>query len=268
VSGFIKEHWVTIGAVFAGLKAGSVATTLAGGLSSAGAAAGAFGGPLTGLGGILGTFGKVAPALGGIVTAAGLAAIALHGVYEEWQGRKKQAAELGGFFEEIGKVAKTNEYVRKHNAELTPGQLEDAKRYNAAHSQMAAEVLKQKGLYENGALSLEKFNGVMDSMSDDVKAEFIKKIPGAFGSSGELGAMAAEILQRGLASVPAVEGVTKSDADRKFAKAPITNIYGGIHIQQKFEDADPDRVFLRFKSDLESSVSRRTQSVEGEAESH
>lgn len=268
-SRFIKEHWISIGAVFAGLKAGNVATSLAGTLSGAGAAAGAFGGPLTGLGGILGMFGKVAPALGGIVSAAGLAAIALHGVYEEWQGRKKQASELGGFFEEIGKIQKTEQYLRKHNAELSPDQIEQGHRYVAAHAQMAAEVLKQKGLYENGSVALEKFNGVMDSMADDVKRDFMQKLPGAFGSSGELGAMAAEVLQRSLAQVPAAAAVAGvNDTNRKFAKAPITNIYGGIHMQMKFEEADPDRIFLRFKSGLESEVANKSQSVEAEPESH
>lgn len=268
-SKFIKDHWVVIGAVFAGLKAGDIAKSIAGGLGTAGEAMGSFGGPISGLGGAFGVIGKVAPALGGIVTAAGLAAVALHGVYEEWQGRKKQAGELGGFFEEIGKVKKTGDYLQKHNADLTPDQIEQGKRYMQAHSQMAAEVLKQKGLFENGAVAMEKFNGVMDSMSDDVKRAFSGKVgAGDLGSSGQLGSLAAEILARNLAAPAAVAATAKSDADRKFAKSPITNIYGGIHIQQKFEDQDPDRVFLRFKADLESSVSRRTMSVEGEVESH
>lgn len=267
-SKFIKDHWVVIGSVFAGLKAGDVAKDIAGALGTAAGGMGAFGGGVGALGGVFGTIGKLAPAFGGIVTAAGLAAIALHGVYEEWQGRKKQAGEMGGFFEEIGKIAKTNAYVQKHGAEMTPAQLEEGKRYVAAHAQMAAEVLKQKGLYENGSIALAKFNGVMDSMSDDAKRDFMTKLPGSYGSSGELGSMAAEILSRSLAQVPAVTAAAENDANRKFAKAPITNIYGGVHIQQKFEDADPDRVFLRFKADLEGSVAKRSQSVEGEVESH
>jgi hypothetical protein len=268
-SKFIKDHWVVIGSVFAGLKAGDFAKSIAGGLGSAGSAMGAFGGPMSGLGSAFGVIGKLAPALGGIVTAAGLAAIALHGVYEEWQGRKKQAAELGGFFEEIGKIQKTSEYMRKHNADLTPNQIEDGKRFMQAHAQMAAEVLKQKGLFENGSLAMEKFNGVMDSMSDDVKRGFESKLGGgAMGSSGQMGSLAAEILARNLQAPAAVASAAKSDADRKFNKSPITNIYGGVHITQKFEDQDPDRVFLRFKSDLENTVARRTMSVEGEVESH
>jgi len=268
VSGFIKDHWIAIGAVFAGLKAGQMATSIGGALGTAGGAMGS--GALSGLGGIFGMIGKVAPAFGGIVTAAGLAAIALHGVYEEWQGRKKAAGELGGFFDEIGKAAKTTAYVRKHDAELSPYQIEGVKREAAAHAQAAAEILKQKGLFENGAISLEKFNGVMDSMSDDVKRSFAGRIPGAgdLSSSGQLGAMAAEILQQSLAATAAATSSTIDDTARKVSGPPVQNFNGGIHIQQKFEDADPDRVFLRFKSDLEGLASTPMQSREAEHESH
>lgn len=270
VSGFIKDHWISIGAVFAGLKAGQIATSIGGALGGAGAAMGAYGGGLSGLGGAFGMIGKLAPAFGGIVTAAGLAAIALHGVYEEWQGRKKQAGELGGFFDEIGKAAKTSAYVRKHNSELSPYQIEGVKKEAAAHAQAAAEILKQKGLFENGAISLEKFNGVMDSMSDDVKRSFAGKIPGAgdLSSSGQLGALAAEILQQSMAQQAAATSSAIDDTNRKVNGPPIQNFNGGIHIQQKFEDADPDRVFLRFKSDLEGLASTPMQSREAEHESH
>lgn len=270
VSGFIKEHWVAIGAVFATLKAGDLARNLGGMLSGAGAAAGRFGGPLSGAGNILSTVGALAPALGGIVTAAGLAAIALKGMYDEWQSRKRQAADLSGFFDEMGKVTKTQQYLAKHEAGLTPDQIAAGKEYAAAHAKAAAEILKSKGLWENGRIEMERFNGVMNALSDDLKKPFTEKL-GLKGlgdvSSSMLGAAAAEVLAKHMVANPEPT-VVAGDDKRKFAKAPITNIYGGVHVTQKFEEADPDRVFLRFKADLEAGVARRTQSVEGEAESH
>jgi len=270
VSAFIKEHWVAIGAVFAGLKAGELAGQLGGMLGRAGGAMGAFGGPLSGAGGIFTTIGAVAPALGGIVTAAGLAAVALKGVYDEWQSRKKQASELSGFFDEMGKVTRTQQYLKKHDAQLSPQQIETGRQYAEAHAKAAAEILKSKGLWEDGRIAMERFNGVMASLSEDLKRPFTEKL-GMAGlgdvSTSMLGAAAAEVLAKTINEAP-IPGITTGDDKRKFAKAPITNIYGGIHIQQKFEEADPDRVFIRFKSDLEAGISRRTQSVEGEPESH
>lgn len=39
----------------------------------------------------------------------------------------------------------------------------------------------------------------------------------------------------------------------------INNFYGGIHVNQDFQDQDPDRVFVRFKEDLEKQADRRLQ---------
>lgn len=272
VSGFIKDHWMVIGATFAGIKAGGLAAQLGGALSGAGAALGAgglgggalfgVGRGLAGAGGLLGTLGALAPALGGIVTAAGLAGIALHGVYEEWQGRKKQAADLGGFFDEMGKVAGTQQYLQKHNAGLTPEQIDAGKAYAAAHAAAAQEILKSKGLWENNAIAMQKFGGVMDAMSDDVRDAFAKKL-GLSGlgsvSSGMLGSAAAEVLTRNtLAAARATEGAT-SDKNVKFAKQ-VNNFFGGIHITQKFDDPS-DNIFVRFQDDLHREVGSRTQAL-------
>lgn len=274
VSKFIKEHWVAIGAVFAGIKAGGVLTSLAGNL---GGLAGALGksavlsgagiaGGVGGLGNILGTIGAVAPALGGIVTAAGLAAIALHGVYEEWQGRKKQAAELGGFFDEMGKVAKTQQYLRAHQSALTPDQIEAGKQYAQAHAAAALEVLKQKDLLKDGSIAMEKFNGVMDAMADDVRAKFAGQL-GLAGlgnvSSGMLGAAAAELLSHTQQTIARAAAPVVDDGKLKFAKQ-VNNFYGGIHMNMKMEDIDPDRVMVRIKDGFEREIASRTQALTAE----
>jgi hypothetical protein len=272
VSKFIREHWVAIGAVFAGIKAGGMLTSAAGALGGLGETLGGMralsglGGAASGLGGMLGTLGAVAPALGGIVTAAGLAAIALHGVYEEWQGRKKQAADLGGFFDEMGKVAQTRQYLRAHEAGLTPDQIEAGKAYAQAHAAAAMEVLKQKNMLEDGVLAMQKFNGVMDAMSDDVRQNFAKKLGmGGLGdvSSSMLGAAAAELLNHTQQAVTRAATPVTDDKSLKFAKQ-INNFYGGVHVAMKFEDTDLDRVFPRFVSALQNEVSSRTQALTAE----
>jgi len=268
ITSTLKEHWMSIGAVVAGMKVGGLLTGIAGALGSAGGALGGggplgyLGGKLGGLGGIAGSLGALAPALGGIVTAAALASIALKGVYDEWQGRKKQAADLGGFFSEMGKVAETQQYMQKHLG-LSSDQAQAGKDFAATHAAAAAEILKAKGLFENGALAVEKFNGVVDSMSDDVRKKFAESL-GLKGlgdvSSGMLGAAATELFQK--TYKPVVAGAGADDANRKFAKQVVNNNFtGGIHVTWKNEETDPDRVFVRFIDHIENYTSRRTQAV-------
>lgn len=272
IMGVIREHWMSIGAVVAGMKIGALAKGIGGALGGAGAALGGagplgyVGGALGGMGGIFGKIGAVAPALGGIVTAAALAAIALKGVYDDWQGKKKQASELGGFFSEMGKISSTQDYLRKHNAGLTPDQVDAGKAFSAAHADAAAEILKQKGLFENGAIAMGKFNDVVDAMSDDIRKKFATSLGlGGLGdvSSGMLGAAAAEMFQR---TYRAPGSVSDSDKDKKFAKQVINNNFaGGIHIQWKNEETDPDRAFLRFTDKFENYIHKKTQAYTAEA---
>jgi len=272
ISGFIREHWVAIGAVFAGLKVGELAASLGGGLAGLGAgvgrigALGGVGSALSGAGGLLGTLGAVAPMFGAIVTAGGLAAIALKGVYDEWQSRKKQASELGDFFSTVGEIAKTQAYMQKHNSELTNEQIEAGKKDMAVRASAAAEILKQKGLFENGAIAMEKFNGIVDSMAsadrDKFAAMFKSSGLGAGASAGLLGAAAAEVLSRNLAVVrqaARTEGVPGTKPPK-----PVYNFNGGIHVTWKNEEKDPGRAFLRFWDNLENQVHARSQAMTAE----
>ncbi len=267
ISSALVEHWKAIAAIWATFKIGSMAGGLGKTLLGAGEAmGGGIGGMLGGAGGLLGTIGKVTPVLGGLAAAAGLAAVALHGVYEEWQGRKKKASELGGFFEEIGKVQSTSAYIQKHNAQLTPDEIARGEQYKLEHLALASKILEEKGLMEGGQVSLEKFNGIMDSMADDVKQAFAKKL-GLAGmgdvSSGMLGAAAAEILAKNMpqAAKQAETATDAADKNRKFTGTQIGPFTGPITINQKFDDVDPDRVWVSIKHGLEGEAERRTGSV-------
>lgn len=270
IMGTIKEHWISIGAVVAGMKIGALAKGLGGALTGAGTALGTtgavgeIGGMLGGAGGIMGKIGAVAPALGGIVTAAALAAIALKGVYDDWQGKKKQASELGGFFGEMGKVVNAQRVNKQYGTRLSSDQIESGKEYAAAHAAAAVEILKQKGLYEDGAISMEKFNSVMDAMSDDLRDKF-KSALGLQGignvSSGELGAAAAHVLESTVRQVIS----ENKDGDKGIRGKPTIAFNGPINIQWKNEETDPDRAFLRFTDKFENYIHKKTQAYTAEA---
>ena len=271
VTATLKDHWVSIGAVFAAMKVGGIATQIAGSLGGAagvlaggGGAARYLGGALGGAGSVFGAIGALAPAFGGIVTAAALASIALKGVYDEWQGRKKQAAELSDFFTEAGKIAQTNQYIRKHN-NLSVDQVQQGKDFVAAHAQAAAEILKTKGLLEDGRLNVEKFNGIIDAMSDDVRQKFASQL-GLEGlgdvSASTLGAAAAEVFARAYREPSKTSA--SAEGDRKFAKQVINNNIGTMNVVWKNEEQDPDRVFVRFIDDVHRYVNHRTQAMTAE----
>jgi hypothetical protein len=272
--GFVADHWRLLAAGMVAFKLPAAMEGVAGllgglrGVAGGGVfrnLGGAFGSMMGGggVGGVLGFVGALGPAagaVGGLAAAATLAGLALKGVYDEWQGRKKQAADLGGFFREIGKVTETQRYMAAHGSKLTPDQMEAGRQFSAEHAALAAEVLKQKGLLENGSISMEKFNGVMDSMSEDVRRSFAATVPGApEGSSGLLGAYAAEVFRRAYqAPADAIDAGNKDD-QRKLAGKNY-NFYGDVHFHQNFEDTDADRVMVRSTDDLENYVNRRTQS--------
>jgi len=276
---FIVDHWKTIALIIAGIKLPAAMSTMAGllgaGAGGVGGIFGAFknlgsafagvsGGGLGGIAGLIGALGPATAAVAGLAGAAYLAITALKGMYDEWQNRKQQAAGLSQFFKEIGEVNKTQNLIRKHEAQLSASQVEYMRTKQSEHAGLAAKVLEQKGLLENGQLNMEKFNGLMASMSDDVRDQFSKMI-GNLGqggnalSSGMLGAAAAEIFNRNYrVSSSVADGA--SDANRRTG-GNVQIFNGGITINQKFEDVDPERVFIRFKDDLESYAGRRTSSA-------
>lgn len=275
-AGFIVDHWRTIAVIVAGIKLPAALNTFAGLLGTAAGAGGIFknvgtgftsmmgGGGLAGFGGFISALGPATAAVVGIGSAALLAAQALKGVYDEWQGRKQQAAGMSEFFKEIGEVNKTENLIRKHERQLSADQVAYMRDQADQHAGLALKILDQKGLIEGSNVNLEKFNGIMSAMGDDVRERF-QQLVGSTGfsgdmSSGMLGSFAAEILQRHMAGQRFAELLAPDDSKRKTA-GTIQNFYGGIHITQNYEEAEPDRVFVRIRSDLESYAHRRTSSA-------
>ena len=274
---FVADHWKTIAVIWASFKVpkglemlagitGGIAGNGGGGLAgifrNLGAANSALG-SAPGAGSIVGFLGALGPAVGAVGALAGAAVLAgnaLKGVYDEWQTRKHAASELGGFFKEVGEVEKTRNYLRKHDAELSPDQVGAGKAFMQEHAALAAEVLKQKGLMDDGGIAMERFTGVMDSMSDDVRKAFKDMIPGApDASSGMLGAYAAEAFRRSYQAPAAMASASKDEGRKTTGKN--FNFFGPMNITQKFEESDPDRVMVRTMDELANFSQRRTQSA-------
>ena len=70
------------------------------------------------------------------------------------------------------------------------------------------------------------------------------------------------VAQYATAAKTAATGIV-DDKAVKFAKQ-VNNFNGGIHITQKFEDANPDAVFIRFRDDVMREVGSRTQASTAE----
>lgn len=276
---FIADHWKTIAVVMAGIKLPAAMQMLAGlagggvggiaGLGgvfkNVGSAFGAMmgGGGASGIVGFISALGPATAAIVGIGGAAALAAMALKGIYDEWQGRKQQAAGLGEFFKQMGEINKTENLIKKHSANLSSGQIDYMRSKQDEAAGTALKFLDQKGLLKDNRLDMEKFNGVVAAMADDVREQFQKAL-GATGfqgpmSSGALGAFASELLSRHMNNQVFAQALSPDDTQRKTGGV-VQNFLGDIHLTQKFEDVDPDRVFLRFKDDLESLAHRPTSS--------
>jgi hypothetical protein len=242
ISAEIKAHWKEIAAIWVGFKGAK----LAGGL------AGAFGG-----GGGLAT-----GALGGPIGLAGAGAAVLGGkLLSDYAQRKmlegEKENEIGKYKDVFSAAAKMRDAGFGTGVGGT-GALGN-KDYEAASKAFAAAVQAQ---------GLEKLGGTGD-INALVKT-FGEQAASALGMPGkEVASLAGGLKQM----IEAVRGqiddstpwLKPRDKDIKFAKA-VNNFYGGIHLTQKFEDAEPDRIFQRFEDGLHSMVDKRTQALGAEAQ--
>lgn len=274
----IAENWKVLAALWAASKVPKwlegmqgLASMLGGGagktVGSLGAAwkgfsgAGSFGGVA---GNLASAFAAASGPIASLAPAAILAAQALKGMYDEWQDRKKAAADLGDFFKAIGEVQKTQSLMKRfpQGGSLNGFAFTPESMMSKMHEQagVAADVLKAKGMFENGAIAAEKFEGIIAAMSDDVRANFVKMM-GPTGlssdaSSGQVGLYAAEMMRRYYQ-----ENVVAQKAEDKNLHPPkVVAQFGDIYITQDFKDQDPDRVFVAFQDGITRSARDRISS--------
>lgn len=259
-SKWIKEHWKSIGAVFASIKAADLAKEWGASLKGIG---GGMGG---GIGGAFGSFGTGLAKLGaGILPVIGALAtfkVAIDGLVDvinekiaKSMDKEMRANISAGAFGVLGKLSGLGA--------LSPAQDRAARRQ--------LEDLNKAGILRRGAIDKEGLKDAIRTMDFDRRKAFLSQMnitppPARVGDQVEF--VAKQLMDRmgGFVSSFAERATTAATDDTKikFAKQ-INNFNGGIHITQKFEDQDPDRVFIRFVSDLERQATNRTQAVTAEA---
>lgn len=257
VSGFIKDHWMGIAAVVGAIKAKDLAMNLAGNLQGFGkSAGGALGGAAAGIGGALGQMaGNILPVIGALAAFK----VALDGVVElvnkkieKSMDDERTAHGIAGSFgiakklSELGVLSEGQERIARR-------QVDEMRKAGVVNG---SGKLDKQGLSELITnMSYERRKSLIEDMG--VKHPWLPQLQLANQPqfvAEQLANKLGDFLQRFASPVKAAV----DDKSLKFAKQ-INNFNGGIHVQMKVEDPDPDRVFVRFIDRLHSEVSSQTQ---------
>ncbi len=254
VAGFIKDHFIAINGIFLGLKMQSL------GASIGGAAAG-LGGSLGAAGGVLSTF---VTKVGGAASAAALLATAAAGAAEVIGEHllKTQKTENKAQGAIMGVPVLERILATQKAGPLSAGQIKIAERTIAE--------LKGAGVFSEGKLSRDNLAQTIHEMSADAMAATLDRYgikPGVFESSYSQESRLADAIAARIepavtmlgSLVAPVVSAAVDDKDRKFSKPPVYDFRGST-INMKFEDNDPDRIFVRALDEIENVVHRRTQS--------
>lgn len=262
VVGKIREHWVAIAAVMAGVKL-SNSFAAGGALSGLGAMGG---GRVGALGGILGT----ATITIGTAYLLGTAIGELLGnhMVEFVKATNKATSALGDL--SVAGVLAKNVSGGGH---LTDQQQRIMQKTIDAmtKSGMIAETLATGRTVDRAAIA-----SAMKEAGKGGDQSNLQGLERAFGPrptniGGQAGMKASQqwidnvvnqvsslLLTAGQRTI-ASKGIDPSLL--KFSKQPVVNINGGVHVQMKFEDEDPDNVFVRLKDKFENYVDQKTQSA-------
>lgn len=257
ISGFIKDHWISIAAVFTAIKAKELAGSLAGSLKGLGASmGGGVGDAAAGFGGALGKMaGKILPVVGALATFQ----LAIEGItdfinkkIEKSMDREVRAHAVAGTLGIVNKLQGLG-VLTENQDKIARRQMDELRKGGIVG---AGGGIDQAGLAE--AIANMTHTKKMElSKQLDLSWDFVAKETddAAKEIAGKLGAFVNRF------SMPVKEAA--DDKSLRFAKQ-VVNFNGDIHIAQKFEDQDPDRVFVRFKQDLLREAGSRTQALTAE----
>lgn len=244
VSGKILEHWKALAVIWAGVKAGSVIEGF-GGLMGKGGVGG--GGPLGAVFGRLGEFGgKLAQ------VSIGLGALYLATTtIVDWV-EKRQALHVAN----QGKATQVVAAMGALQAGNTKG----------AYKVLANEDL---GVAKNGKIDVAAVSTLLGNMEARQFKDFAKSLGMDFTgtrSSDQRENMVASEISKRFSQIPGMGNgmfgpVLGPKAELTKAPKVLNNFYGGIQVKQDFNNADPDAVWVRMKSDIESQAMRRRQAV-------
>lgn len=258
ITSALLEHWKAIALIWAGFKLGG-----GGAIGSAlGGIAGPFAGALGTSATALGTFAKQTAA------AAGALAILYAGLstFADWLDKKhseRMAAaaptEGGGGTVLAAAQALASGQLRVARGNLGNGLMDEHGQLNAGALQAALQNAEENDLQQIGRALGVQPRQVMTDMGQIDTAD-AGEIAKAFAD--KLNQL--QIQNGSVTSAP--EDITISPkVPNKFSKQDINFNVAKLEVTQKFEDADPERVFLRFKEDLEDQVVRPAVSIHSEA---
>lgn len=268
VSGFLVDHWKVLAGIWATFKVGSMAGGAAGALGSIGQAIGG------GIGGAMGMFGKgladMAGAMGPVVMGLGLFKIALDALLS-WVD---QEIDKGREITTHGVAMSGAAGVLQHLAGIGAGPLSaQQERFGAGAVKelIKSGALNQAGAFDRGAAIANVAhldNATKERLADELGIR-VKGLPVSQMAATQFADALANKLAPILAAHPEfLPGAKKAEAatevDTSKLKTKGTQIgpfTGPITIQQKFDDVDPDRVWIGTKRGIEEEAERRTTSV-------
>lgn len=261
--GFIVDNWKVLAALVGGFtlskligEAASFASKMSEGIGAITTLSSALSGGAGGAGkGLLGSIGAVTSAMGPLAIAAGLASAAVLALVG-WLEKRKDA-EIAAM-NQMGGASDSAMYLGKGQTAKALRALSRAGLVDAQGNLQGAAIREKlrtggEGVTQQWAQGLGMNKATSGNWSPDVVAEaFSKQFERQRRQNGEL--------WKGLGVTAPVVGDKLGDKTKPDKPVVNNTFTGAINIQQKFEEADPDNVYVRFAADLENAALSRTQS--------
>lgn len=259
VTGWLVDHWKQLAAIWAGFKLAGMAGGAAGFLGRVGDAIGG------NVGNAMNVFGK---GLGAATAKLGLFAAAVTGAYMagealgEWiSGKMNKRTEIEGHASQMAGATKILQSIANKGV-MTP-----------QYEKFASKAIKD--LQESGAIREGKVDrgAVLANLEriDDFNRQKLTQALGLgnMSLSGQGAAKIADALTAKLEPLIATftagkkaESVTDIDAaNLKTKGAQIGPFTGAINITQKFDDVDPDRIWVATRRGIQENAERAVQSM-------
>lgn len=251
LSSLIVDHWKILAGIWAANKGLNLLSSGASGL--AGMAAAKTAAAPTGMAGVAAKLSGFASSL----TVATTAAYALGKAFEFWIDKKGVE-----FVEAKDRGQKLNTFLQAAAEKIKAGKDREG----------LAQLRQIPGLVKGNQLDVAAFRSIFKDAEHKDKRAFVDTIAGKGSFAQGLSHNAAvveiaETFRRLVATAQRPIDIYGPSPDLKsphpVTKAPVTNFTGDIFITQDFKDADPDRVFVKFKSDMEGLAENPKQSSQG-----
>lgn len=251
-TGWIADHWKEIAIVWAGMKAAGMAEGLQGGAGA--------------MGGILGKLGAFGTGLGQVTSALGALYVA-GSALADWMDKRQGAA--------IRSQSEASAFLPMAASALSRAHMTSAgsAQGTSATREAIAQLKQIGGVSSGGKVDREAVRGMVNQLSIREKEKMAydlgytvntKNLAGTTQIVDRLVSRMDEAVSRN----PEALGMRKLGvpAEERDLKQGTTGLkpkiqIGKIEIVQKFDEADPDRIFMRFKDGLEEMLTRPSQGM-------